>query len=131
MQLYLVKPDLTYYEQCQRVKGDGSFWQPLAILFGKQGRTLIKIKVRPRFSIVKPGTLIYNFNNKRKIGIDKQGGNNYMTKDNEINKILDRAEKYRKQLHSTETTPQSSSSEDNLEFEKIFKDFFGNKTDNN
>ena len=26
-----------------------------------------------------------------------------MTKDNEINKILDRAEKYRKQLHSTET----------------------------
>ena len=25
-----------------------------------------------------------------------------MTKDNEINKILDRAEKYRKQLHSTE-----------------------------
>lgn len=32
-----------------------------------------------------------------------------MTKDNEINKILDRAEKYRKQLHSTETTPQSSS----------------------
>jgi len=54
-----------------------------------------------------------------------------MTKDNEINKILDRAEKYRKQLHSTETTPQSSSSEDNLEFEKIFKDFFGNKTDNN
>ena len=54
-----------------------------------------------------------------------------MTKDNVINKILDRAEKYRKQLHSTETTPQSSSSEDNLEFEKIFKDFFGNKTDNN
>lgn len=50
-----------------------------------------------------------------------------MTKDNEINKILDRAEKYRKQLHSTETTPQSSSSEDNLEFEKILKDFFGNK----
>lgn len=47
-----------------------------------------------------------------------------MTKDNEINKILDRAEKYRKQLHSTETTPQSSISEDNLEF-------FGNKTDNN
>ena len=43
-----------------------------------------------------------------------------MTKDNEINKILVRAEKYRKQLHSTETTPQSSSSEDNLEFEKIF-----------
>lgn len=49
-----------------------------------------------------------------------------MTKDNEINKILDRAEKYRKQLHSTETD-----SEDNLEFEKIFKDFFENKTDNN
>lgn len=47
-----------------------------------------------------------------------------MTKDNEINKILVRAEKYRKKLHSTETTPQSSSSEDNLEF-------FGNKTDNN
>lgn len=45
-----------------------------------------------------------------------------MTKDNEINKILDRAEKYRKQLHSTETDL-----EDNLEFEKIFKDFFGNK----
>ncbi len=43
-----------------------------------------------------------------------------MTKDNEINKILDRAEKYRKQLHSTETTPQSSSSKDNLEFEKNF-----------
>ena len=54
-----------------------------------------------------------------------------MTKDNEINKILVRAEKYRKQLHSTETTPQSSNSEDNLEFEKIFKDFFENKTDNN
>jgi len=56
------------------VKGDGSFWQPLAILLGKQGRTLIFIKVRPRFSIVKFSTLIYNFNNKRKIWINKQGG---------------------------------------------------------
>ena len=54
-----------------------------------------------------------------------------MTKDNEINKILDRAEKYRKQLHSTETDSQSSDSEDNKKKKKIFKDFFGNKTDNN
>lgn len=39
-----------------------------------------------------------------------------MTKDNEINKILDRAEKYRKQLQLTEKAPQSSGLEDNLEF---------------
>lgn len=86
----------------------------------KRGWSLIKIKYRPRFSIVKFCTLIYNFNNERKIGINKQGGNNYRTKDNEINKILDRAEKYRKQLQSTETDSQISGLEDNLELKKFF-----------
>ena len=68
---HALKNYIDYVKGCQR----GRFLLTTTCnFFWKRGRTLIKIKDRPRFSIVKFSTLIYNFNNKRKIWINKHGG---------------------------------------------------------